>query len=48
MFKSVKPLLVIIQMRADDRAAMLHTMLISSLFCQDLAKLNMDFFSCMG
>lgn len=38
----MKTLLVIIQMRADVRAAMLLTML--NVFCQDLAKVNLDIF----
>lgn len=38
----MKTLLVIIQMRADVRAATLLTML--NVFCQDLAKVNLDIF----
>lgn len=44
VFKSVKPPLIIILIRAEDRAAMHRIMLIVFPNRQDLAKLNLDFF----
>ena len=44
IFKSVKPPLIIILIRAEDRAAMHRIMLIVFPNRQDLAKLNLDFF----